>query len=196
MLRFRHESVPAGYGVLPEIVLVNAHDGSGAWKMFSGLLRYACLNGMIAFSSQFAGATVAHRQGNAQHLLENAKVIIDQSTKCIDYVRTWQDVEFDEATKLRFAQRAHELRFFGRETSFRPEQLLEVRRPEDAGNDLWTTFNVVQENMLRGGYAASMVDRNGRARQVRTREVNDINANLIFNRGIWNLGEEFAREAA
>ena len=35
------------------------------------------------------------------------------------------------------------------------EQLIEARRPEDFGNSLWTTFQRVQENALRGGQPGS-----------------------------------------
>ena len=31
------------------------------------------------------------------------------------------------------------------------EELIKINRREDKGNDLWTVFNRVQENMLKGG---------------------------------------------
>lgn len=33
----------------------------------------------------------------------------------------------------------------------RPEQIIEPRRREDVDRSLWTTFNVIQENVVRGG---------------------------------------------
>jgi Domain of unknown function (DUF932) len=54
-----------------------------------------------------------------------------------------------------FAESAHILRFADSDgkvtTPITPDQLLAPRRWEDAGNDLWRTFNRVQENVLAGG---------------------------------------------
>ena len=46
-----------------------------------------------------------------------------------------------------------------------PEQLIEARRPEDIGHSLWTTFQRVQENVIRGGSARPQ--RPGRRLQTR-----------------------------
>jgi Domain of unknown function (DUF932) len=51
LIRFR----PAGEvvttrrigGLYPEVVVVNSHDGTSAYKVMAGLLRMVCLNGMI-----------------------------------------------------------------------------------------------------------------------------------------------------
>ena len=54
-----------------------------------------------------------------------------------------------------FASRALELRYPDpARDPIRAEQLLEVRRHEDAGNNLWAIRNRVQEALLRGGMRA------------------------------------------
>ena len=47
------------------------------------------------------------------------------------------------------------------------EQLIEARRPEDIGHSLWTTFQRVQENVMRGGQPGRSV----RGRRMHTRPV-------------------------
>ena len=71
----------------------------------------------------------------------------------------------------------------------RAGQLLEARRSNDRGTDLWVTFNRVQENLLKGGLA-------GRAksgRRVRTRQVRSVTEDVRLNRALWRLAERFAQ---
>jgi hypothetical protein len=47
-----------------------------------------------------------------------------------------------------------ELKYDGKPAPITPEQIINPRRVLDRGQDLWTTFNVVQENVIRGGFVA------------------------------------------
>ena len=60
---------------------------------------------------------------------------------------------------------------------------------EDSGNDLWTTFNRIQENMIKGG----MSGRSKSGRRSTTREVNGVTENVKLNRALWTLADEFAK---
>jgi hypothetical protein len=94
------------------------------------------------------------------------------------------------------AAAAKELRFdetsaFGQ--SVNPEVFLDVRRFEDRSTDLWTTFNVVQENVIKGGLHTVIEDANGRVKQATSREVKGIDQDAKLNRALWVLGQEMAR---
>jgi hypothetical protein len=65
-------------------------------------------------------------------------------------------------------------------------QLLEARRPEDAGSSLWSTFQRIQENMLRGGQRG----RTTQGRRIQTRAVGSIDRSVNLNRALWVLAEE------
>jgi len=71
-----------------------------------------------------------------------------------------------------------------------PETLLKPRRYEDAGVDLWTTMNRIQENLIRGGVSDSRRDRRGRMRSVRA--LRSIDSKISFNKGLWGLAEQLA----
>ena len=66
------------------------------------------------------------------------------------------------------------------------DQLTEARRPEDLGHSLWTTFQRVQENALRGGQRGRSVQ----GRRMQTRSVGSIDRNVSLNRALWVLAEE------
>jgi hypothetical protein len=68
----------------------------------------------------------------------------------------------------------------------RPSQLLTGRREEDAGDDLWSTLNRVQENLLRGGLSR----RAASGRLTRTRHITSIREDVRINGRLWDLASE------
>ena len=93
-----------------------------------------------------------------------------------------------------FATAALELRY-GERTEGQPpapvsaEQLIEARRTEDLGHSLWTTFQRVQENAMRGGQSG----RSTQGRRMHTRAVGSIDRSVNLNRALWVLAEEMRR---
>jgi hypothetical protein len=69
------------------------------------------------------------------------------------------------------------------------QQLLRPRRIADAVGDLWTTFNRVQENMVRGGLPACTAT----GRHTRTRAIQGMDQIVKLNRALWVLAEEMRR---
>ena len=63
--------------------------------------------------------------------------------------------------------------------------------------NLWGVFNVVQENVIRGGQKGwvERLDARGRAqtRRASTRAVAGIDGNRDLNRALWTLAEEMAK---
>jgi hypothetical protein len=59
------------------------------------------------------------------------------------------------------------------------QQLIQARRPEDIGRSLWTTFQRVQENVIRGGQPG----RSAQGKRLHTRPVGSIDRDVSLNRG-------------
>lgn len=68
-------------------------------------------------------------------------------------------------------------------------QTLAPRRFEDRRDDMWTTFNRVQENMMKGGLRG----RNRSGRTTTTCPVNGIDQSVKLNRALWVLAEELLK---
>jgi len=77
-------------------------------------------------------------------------------------------------------------------TPIQPAQLLKQRRTGDLGDDLWTTWNVVQENAIKGGIQAYGRDDLGRPRRVKSRAVTGIDQDIKLNKALWHLGAKMA----
>jgi hypothetical protein len=58
--------------------------------------------------------------------------------------------------------------------------------------DLWTTFNKVQENVVRGGLRGVRRDETGRSRRVRSRAINGIDQHIRLNQALWTLSQHMA----
>lgn len=159
MLRFRHAGARAEVGgTFPEIVLLNSHDGTSAYRVMSGVFRLVCLNGMIVADRYGAEVRVPHKGDVVRQVVEGSHAVLDDARRALDAAKAWRGVTLTRDEQRAFGEAARLLRFGGAEGNttapFTPEQMLAPRRADDAGDDLWRVFNRVQENAIRGGLTA------------------------------------------
>jgi hypothetical protein len=200
MIRFRRDGAQysAVGQTLPEVVLVNSHDGTSSYQLDAGLFRLVCLNGMVVNSGALAHIKVPHKGDVLGQVIEGAFEVIDSSVKALEAPREWSQLQLAPPERAALAEAAHVLRFADAEgnvsTPIKPDQLLHARRFDDRQNDLWTTFNAVQENVIRGGLSAwGRNETTGRPRRVTTREVKGIDQDIRLNKALWTLAERMAQ---
>lgn len=199
MIRFRSpERTERAVGdVSAELVLVNSHDGSSAYHLMAGLFRLVCLNGMVVDDGVVDAERVRHKGDVVEAVAEGAQRVLEGATRALSAPRDWSRIDLTDDERLAFAESAHILRFADAEgqitTPVRPHQLLQARRVEDQGWDLWTTFNIVQEHAVRGGLQGVVTGENGRRRRVTTRAVNGIDQDVRLNRALWTLADRMAK---
>ena len=187
VMRFRHETAVEKGGVLPEIVLVNSHDGTTSYQLRAGIYRLVCSNGMIVGDEMFC-RRVKHQGDVIERVVEAANDLIEIVPISVEKAKEWQGIELKFDQKIAFAQAALSLKWDGEETLITPNQALEPRRLADAKHDLWTTFNVLQENIIRGGVRY----RTEAGSRMRTRPVNSVGENVRLNTALWTLTEKMA----
>ena len=172
-----------------EINLKNANDGSSLYDFMAGLFRIACLNSCVAAISTLEHVRVRHTGDVVGKVIEGSYRVVGEAQKALAAPADWSGVQLNSDERQAFAESARLLRF--EETSPIPAAALLVpRRVEDTGRDLWTTFNVVQENAIRGGLVGLGVDRAGRPRQTTSRAINGIDQDVKLNKALWVLGEK------
>lgn len=182
---------------LLELVLQNANDGSGAYDLMAGMFRVRCLNGMIVKSDDIDSVRVKHvGKDVVGKVIEGTHKVLGYADKVLAAPQDWSQIQLSNDERQIFAESAMVARFADKDgaihTPVRPAQLLIPRRPDDAGHDLWTTFNVVQENAIRGGLSAIRVDEQGRSRRATTRAVTGIDTDVKVNKALWLLAEKMA----
>ena len=189
MLRLRHASQTADKEAY-EVILLNSHDGTSSYQMMSGLFRFVCKNGMVC-GDLVEEVRIPHKGNVADSVVEGAFAVLDGA----DLVREVRDdmraLTLNEGEEQAFAHAALQLRYYP-EAGAAPvteRDVLRARRMDDTGDDLWSTFNREQENMLKGGL-------NGRARNGRrttTRAVTGIDQGVKLNRALFVLAQEMKR---
>lgn len=185
-----------------EVILRNAHDGTAAYEFFAGLFRLACLNGMVVGTGTIESVKVRHsgnRQRQLDQVVEGAYSVIEHAPLALEAPRRWGEIQLSQDEQRVFAESALVARFGDSEghvdTPFEPKHLLQSRRYQDDGNDLWRVFNRVQENAVKGGLHVRAQDPTMRQgyRNVTTREVRAIDGDVKLNRALWQLADSMAK---
>jgi hypothetical protein len=86
--------------------------------------------------------------------------------------------------------------FMREEYTRRVEEIVKVRRSEDASPSLWHVFNRIQENVIRGGYNVQMPRRTTQGVDIRPRKMRTINSiaqSIAINRKLWDGAEAIQR---
>jgi hypothetical protein len=196
MLRFRHASLGATAGdSVPELVMINSHDGTSAYKLMGGIFRFVCANGLVVADSMCASVNVYHKGNIVDDVIEGSFQVMEDTERALAVSAQWQAINLSYPEQRAFAEAAHSLRFADADgkidTPIEPEQLLIPRRSADTGSDLWRTFNRIQENAIRGGLKARHNQEHD-FRRVTSRPVKGIDQDVRLNRSLWALAEKMA----
>lgn len=182
-----------------EMLLKNANDGTAAYDLMSGLFRIRCLNSMVAKVGELSSCKVRHSGDAVNKVIEGTFAVIDESRKALAAPEKWSGLQLRGEEKVALAKAADVLRFGEEEpddalmNTDRHQQLLNPRRWDDRASDLWTTFNVVQENVIRGGIERYRYDANGIVRRGKSREVKGIDQSNALNKALFVLANEMAK---
>lgn len=186
MIDFRHPDHEEINGSVPRIILVNSHDGSSSARVMAGVFRYVCSNGLVV-GTTFGHEAVRHTGDAAADLIHRMQGLAKNTSKLYSQIDRWSQIDMSRAQRTEFARFAAQLRW-GDAQRFSPDELLEPRRAEDDRGDLWSVFNRVQENTVRGGLEG--LSRSGRA--ATSRPLSDITRSVDYNAQLWQLAEEVA----
>jgi Domain of unknown function (DUF932) len=198
MIRLRHAN-QINAREANEIILLNSHDGSSSYQMMAGMFRFVCKNGLVC-GNVIEDVRVPHKGDIANDVVQGAYDVLDGFDLIREVRENLQGTKLDQGEQQAFARAALALRYEPKNTDggqsepvaappVTESQILRPKRLEDATDDLWTTFNVVQENMMRGGLRG----RTASGRRMQTRPVQGIDQGIKLNRALWVLAEEMRR---
>lgn len=173
----------------PEIVVRNSHNRGGAIELSLGIWRQVCSNGLMA--GQAYGVHRIRHVGFATAKVEAAiHMLAGSATRVLDSVETYRGITLPKPVQREFAAKAIDMKWSMAEGKFvmDPDSVLLRRRYADTGDDLWTVFNRVQENLIKGGVRGWTAE--GKRRS--DRAVTQIARNVELNRNMWQLVDDFA----
>lgn len=186
LVRLQHSNHVNNSDDVNQVILINSHNGSSCYELLSGCFRFACANGLIIGNADHA-IKVKHIGDYTNDVIEGTFRVLDQFEELEHSKNTLKAITLDEYEKLTYAESALVMRYGDDQSPLTPGQLIQPSRWEDNDNSLWTTYNRVQEKMIRGGLQGRTVDSNGRTKIRRTRAVNNITQSVAINKGLSHL---------
>jgi len=200
LIRFRRSDDLAGVPKVgdshPEVVLLNAHDGTSSYQLHAGLFRLVCLNGLTVSDQDFGSVKVGHSgRGVLDKVIEGTYRVLDDAVAALDHAQQLQTVGLDRDEQRIFGEAALRLRFDDETLpKINGSEVVRPRREADLAPSLWHTFNRAQENLIRGGLSYRHTNEETNRTSFReTRPVNGADGDLKLNRALWHLTQEFAK---
>lgn len=189
LVRLQNDTLPKIADTAPQILLLNSHDGSSTYQMRAGFYRFVCSNGLVVGEDLLPAMRVKHTGDAIQEVIEGSYRIIEEVPALLGSIEGMAGLQLSEGERRAFARGALALRFDGKAAPISEDQVLHPRRHEDEKPDLWTTFNVLEENLIKGG----MRGRDANSRRRRVRGITGIDGNVALNQALWTLAEEMRK---
>jgi hypothetical protein len=168
--------------VVPTVTVYNSHNGRTLYRLIAGLFRLVCSNGLMVAYRNFGSVEVRHNAGALDEIGKASQTVLAQARESIDTVQQMQRFKLDDKDQLTYARAALKLRYADA-APIKPEALLEVKRPEDEGRDLWHVFNRVQEHLMRGGLQGQA----STGRRLTLRPITNIRREVTVNMDLWDM---------
>ncbi len=183
LLRLRREGQITGKQV-PEIILLNSHDGTSSYQMLPGLFRAVCQNGLVCGES-FGEVRVPHKGDVVSQVIEGAYEVLGIFDRVEEKRDAMQSLLLPPPAQQALAKAALTYRFGEDHQPVTESQILSPRRWQDESSDLWTTYQRIQENLIKGGLSG----RNAKGGRSHTRAVRGIDGDVKLNRALWVMEE-------
>lgn len=168
-------------GIVPEMLIINGHNGRVPISFFVGLFRMICSNGMVVMEQDFGSSKFRHINLEQEHLEQLVESYANNVNNIMSVVNDYKNIILTKTEKDSFAYQAH-LIAWPQGNNLEPIKLLQTKREEDCKDDLFSVFNVVQENIIKGGLSYD-----GKKRKVKTREIKSIQRDTEINLLLWKL---------
>ena len=139
------------------IIVTNSHDGTSSFGFHIGIFRLICENGLVISTKTFSEIRVRHIHYNFEELRKVVATTTEQIPNEIAAFNAMRQREMSaeesaelavNAIKIRKGMELTDTLTVDEETV---ADLLEPKRTEDEGKDLWSIYNVLQEKIIKGG---------------------------------------------
>jgi hypothetical protein len=132
------------------LMIFNSHNGSSSLQIKMGLFRLVCANGLVVPNGIYEGVKLRHTGKDLEYKLDEALERIEIAAEKLNQLwnKTQRQITVEERKQL--LRVATDLRH-GEDQPLDPD-MLTTNRPEDLDNTIWTVFNTLQENVIRGYY--------------------------------------------
>jgi hypothetical protein len=192
LIRLRRDQDLVRGADLFNAVLVNSHDGTSGYKIYGGVWRTLCANGLIAAKETIAEVKVPHRGDIVNDVIEGTYTVVNEAEQLMGRVDEMKSIKLKPHEVRALAVGALLTRYDSIEDAgFNPREIVTPRRSADVAPDLWTNFNIAQEAVIRGGQrrVGRVAEDGKRLRDSTAKPIQAIDDNTKVNRALWAVAE-------
>jgi len=188
---------------VPRIIGTNSHCGDSSLILRAGFFRRVCENGLLVSDDIVAPIRLRHRNLTADKILEAVAMICQKYNLVEEYFSNLKDITPTSDERIEYAKLMANYRLqMGTEREIvnvhNYQDLLTVRRKEDAENNWWNLINVVQENIVGKPisltYSFKSLDKNNveviKTRNTSVSPIRQIDANMKINQACFSVANE------
>ena len=179
----------------PRIIMTNSHDGLQAFKFSVGIFRLVCSNGLVVADEKFSEFKIRHKGYSFSELRDVVSQAVKDLPSKVEVLNKMKNKILTKDEKEKLALDAMLIRagitpdsdkakkfVYDQETI---EDILDPKRKEDKGDDLWKVFNVVQEKITQGEFHAALKGAETKVRKVR--KIKSFEKDLQVNKKLFKL---------
>lgn len=166
-----------------QMLVTNSHEGSSALKFQLGFYRYVCSNGLVVGKTIVNPMSIRHTLDNVSKLNDTISMVMNQSSKVFESIEAMQAKQWNAQQIADFTDKALELRGYVKSKHGILTPDFQAKRADDRSTDVFTIFNVVQENLVRTGFKA--YDSKGQGHSIRA--IKSLDEQNRINSELWDL---------
>lgn len=178
----------------PRIILTNSHDGFSSFKFMVGCFRLVCSNGLVIATEKFADIAIRH----INYTFDELKKVVNEAVKAVpeqvEIMNRMRQVSLKKEEKEALAMAAIKIRKGLKEDAiYHAKQedidgILKPKREEDAGDDLWSIYNVLQEKIIKGEFSLD----NGAGKVRKQRSITSVKKDIELNTQLFAAANAYA----
>ena len=177
----------------PRIIMTNSHDGMQAFKFSVGIFRLVCSNGLVVADEQFNEFKIKHKGYTFDELRGVVNEAVADLPNKVEVLNQMKQRVLTQEEKNKLALDAMLIRAGiepgsekAKKFNYDDETIIDIldpKRDEDKGDDLWRVFNVVQEKITQGDFHAALTG----AKVRKVRKIKSFEKDLKVNKELFKL---------
>lgn len=182
-----------GDDAFPRIILTNSHDGMQAFKFSVGIYRLVCSNGLVVADEEFSDFKIKHKGYTFAELRNVVTQAVEDLPNRVEVMNKMQDKILTQDEKNKLALDAMLVRAGiepgsdkAKKFNYDDETIVDIldpKRKEDEGDDLWKVFNVIQEKITQGDFHAALTG----AKIRKVRKIASFEKDIKVNKELFKL---------
>jgi len=182
-----------GDNAFPRIIMTNSHDGLQSFRFSVGIFRLVCSNGLVVADEQFSDFRINHKGYTFDELRDVISQAVKDLPNRVEVLNKMRNKILTNEQKEKLALDAMLVRAGitpdsskANEFSYDKETLqniLEPKRKEDVGDNLWLVLNVIQEKIMHGDFHAALAG----AKIRKVRPIKSFEKSLEVNKDLFKL---------